>query len=171
MHVICGQELYGKVDVVPGKCHVATRFFHLYYVPLIPTSSWVIRKGAVSDPGSAEQQIRMSFKSICIGWLMSLLIIFGVIAVAHAGVELYSGLARVNVVNSWLELGAGLTSIAVWILFLARPLQASPERAIELLTHLGLSTEGYDPEAWDLDQTDYNSDAARWDDSSLKKSR
>jgi len=39
MVIVWGSRLYGKVDVVPGFFHVATRFGHVYYLPLIPTQS------------------------------------------------------------------------------------------------------------------------------------
>ena len=39
MYIHIGQQNYGKVDVVPGLCYVATRFFtiNLVQAPTIPT--------------------------------------------------------------------------------------------------------------------------------------
>jgi hypothetical protein len=42
MPLIWGTRLFGKVDQVGPKLHVATRFWHLYYLPLIPLESWVV---------------------------------------------------------------------------------------------------------------------------------
>lgn len=160
MHVIFGHELYGQVDDVPGKCHVATRFFHLYYFPLIPTSTWVIQKGPASIAG--EQQIHFSWKSSCVGWLMAFLVVFGVTATFRSGLNLYIGFPGVDPVYAWFEFTTSVLSISVWLLFLFRPLRASPERAYELLTQLGLSTEGIDPEQCDFDSTEYNQDVSKW---------
>jgi hypothetical protein len=39
MIIVWGSRLYGKVDAVPGLFHVATRFGHIWYLPLIPMGS------------------------------------------------------------------------------------------------------------------------------------
>ncbi|HZS35987.1 MAG TPA: hypothetical protein VFF06_04135 [Polyangia bacterium] len=41
VYVRYGTRLSGKVDSFAGS-YVATRFFHIYYVPLIPLSSWLV---------------------------------------------------------------------------------------------------------------------------------
>jgi hypothetical protein len=40
--VIYGSRLYGRVHAVPGVFYVSTRFVHLFFVPLIPTASWIV---------------------------------------------------------------------------------------------------------------------------------
>jgi hypothetical protein len=42
MILIWGSGMYGKCDEVPGICHVATQFGHLWYIPLIPTGTYAI---------------------------------------------------------------------------------------------------------------------------------
>ena len=37
MVFVFGSRLYGKVDEVPGIGHVATKFAHFDYMPLVPT--------------------------------------------------------------------------------------------------------------------------------------
>ena len=49
MIIVWGTKLYGKVDEVPGMFHVATRFFHLWYIPLVPLSSAVTMIVAASS--------------------------------------------------------------------------------------------------------------------------
>jgi hypothetical protein len=46
LYVRYGTRLSGKVDQFAGS-YIATRFFHIYYVPLVPMSSWlVLRDGS-----------------------------------------------------------------------------------------------------------------------------
>jgi hypothetical protein len=44
VYVRYGTRLSGKVDSFAGS-YLATRFFHIYYVPLIPLSSWLVLGG------------------------------------------------------------------------------------------------------------------------------
>ncbi|QRN93605.1 hypothetical protein JRI60_31070 [Archangium violaceum] len=37
-----GTWLFGKVDVVPELGHVATKFFHINLVPLVPIESYFV---------------------------------------------------------------------------------------------------------------------------------
>lgn len=66
MYVVFGHTLYGKTDVVPGFFHVATRFAHIYYIPLFPVSSYLVlsRRGAKFH----GVPIPLSTKSILLGW-------------------------------------------------------------------------------------------------------
>ena len=41
VYVRYGTRLSGKIDSCAGS-YVATRFFHIYYIPLIPLSSWLV---------------------------------------------------------------------------------------------------------------------------------
>ena len=66
MIVIHGSRLYGKVDRVPGLFHVATRFFHIYYIPLIPLGSTVVV--AETKEGWKGIKVGLSLKSILITW-------------------------------------------------------------------------------------------------------
>ena len=42
MPIIFGTRWMGKVDAVSGVGHVATRFFHVQFLPLIPVESYLI---------------------------------------------------------------------------------------------------------------------------------
>ena len=75
MIIIWGSQLYGKVDEIEGVGHVATRFGHLYYIPLIPTSTMFIT-GQDGD-NYYGAQIGLSFKSILMAWLRA----FSILAV------------------------------------------------------------------------------------------
>jgi hypothetical protein len=69
MIIIWGQRLCGRVDEVPGLFHVRTRFFHVYYIPLIPLQSFIILAGSESGSGFKGKPVSMSFKSVLAGWL------------------------------------------------------------------------------------------------------
>lgn len=50
--VVIGYGLFGVVDQVPGRCHVATRFFYLSGIPLVPLDSWaVLERSEVTSVG------------------------------------------------------------------------------------------------------------------------
>jgi hypothetical protein len=70
MIYVWGSRLYGKVDHVKGLFHVATKFGHFDYFPLIPMGSWVI----IEQTGSGWRGVRIpvSLKSIAVGLLRAL---------------------------------------------------------------------------------------------------
>jgi len=65
--VIYGHRLFGKVDSVPGLGFVATKFFHIDYVPLVPTECWLVFQQ--SGKGWRGIRIPMSGKSVLTAWL------------------------------------------------------------------------------------------------------
>jgi hypothetical protein len=79
MIVIHGSRLYGKVDQVPGLFYVATMFFYVQFIPLIPYQSFLI----LDSPKTAGQgrgvRIGLSGKSISFTWLRTACLIGGVI--------------------------------------------------------------------------------------------
>lgn len=137
MLLIWGERICGRIDHVPGKCHVATRFFHLYYVPLIPLSSWVIVEGTESEQGFHGCQIGMSGKSVLFGWLQAALVVFGIINLIWGVIALTDPVQAADHSGAILKFVLGVLSLGVWVLFNFRPLQASAERADQLLQHLG----------------------------------
>ena len=42
MYFVCGSGMYGKVDEIPGIGYIQTKFGHLYYLPLVPTSTYFV---------------------------------------------------------------------------------------------------------------------------------
>jgi len=63
---IFGTRLFGKVDEVPGHFHVATEFFHIDYVPLIPVKGWIVT--SQNGTGWHGVPIPISGKSVAIAW-------------------------------------------------------------------------------------------------------
>jgi hypothetical protein len=99
--VIWGENYYGKVDRIPGVCHVRTRFLHFWFFPLVPTRSYLIQEflsggQAAGGPGNPSrsktnllqtaevitrsegfvvQVIRLSLKSVAFARTRALLVI------------------------------------------------------------------------------------------------
>src|SRR5262245_61154141 len=106
MIFIWGSRLYGRVDEVPGLFHVATRFGHLWYIPLIPMGSTVIfEKSGNSYRGVP---IGLSAKSFLVAWLRAGLIVAAVLL----GIFGLSGIGdpRSQVI-AWSMVGAAVACI------------------------------------------------------------
>jgi hypothetical protein len=68
MVFIWGSRLFGKIDQVGPNVHVATKFWHLYYIPLIPRESWVVTEK--TDDGWRGFRLKsLHWKSVLVGWL------------------------------------------------------------------------------------------------------
>jgi hypothetical protein len=138
MVIIWGSGMYGKVDEVPGVCHVATRFGHLYYVPLIPLGSFAV----ISQDGDNIQgaSLPLSFKSILTAWLRAALILAGAVLV----------IVGITTAAADSLLAGGLTialGVAAWAIFYFTYRwsffrQAGYERAVQIGQRLGLNPEG-----------------------------
>ena len=144
MIFIWGSRLYGRVDDMPGGLHVATKFGHLWFIPLIPMgSTLVIEKDRSQYRGVP---IPMSFKSILLAWTQAALIVAG-IALIIVGLSLCGSNAprhRPDPLVGGLCAGAGLVAlIGTWgvgrLGFIRR---ASYARAVQLAEHAGMSEEG-----------------------------
>lgn len=87
MFIILGQGNYGKIDVAPRVGYVMTRFFHLYYVPLIPLGSYIVVDG--SEAGEEFQGVptRLRWKSVLAAWVRTALVlsVFAGVAVGIVG--------------------------------------------------------------------------------------
>lgn len=87
MIVIWGQRMYGRVDRMGGS-HVATRFFHLYYVPLIPLSSWLVLEE--KDEGQfLGLQVPLQLRSVAMAWMR-------VASILLLGVAAWNVVERIN---------------------------------------------------------------------------
>lgn len=65
MIVIYGTQFYGQVDSYAGQRQL-TKFFHIYYVPVIPVGTlWVTRE---LDQGYSGHAVQMSGKSVLAGY-------------------------------------------------------------------------------------------------------
>src|SRR5262245_10037070 len=126
--MIYGYWLYGHVDYVPGMFHVATRFFHFFFFPLVPLRTFVVLEGTQHRGSFQGRQIRLSLKSILVAYLKGLLFVSG-------GAMMIIGLARTPLLVPLAVLAVALGSSPT------RWLKATPERAAGLATQLGVSAE------------------------------
>ena len=77
MFYIFGMRMFGQTDRVPGVFHVATRFFHICFVPLYPVKSiLVLEEGTGRDGGIP---IPMSKNSLAAAWSRGLAWAIGLI--------------------------------------------------------------------------------------------
>ena len=109
MIIYFGTRLYGKTHVVPKTCHVATCFFHVYRVPLIPLRSWVV----TSQTGSIWQGIKttLSLKSVILAWLRAALVLVSLGACVWGAIELF--LKGAGADRELIAACAGLTAPAL----------------------------------------------------------
>ena len=88
MFFVFGSRLMGKVDEVPGLFHVATKFGHINFLPLIPMQSYVVLgKNGRSFRGVP---IPMSGKSVLAAWGRSIGVLAALIGGIFALVEFTS---------------------------------------------------------------------------------
>lgn len=79
--------MFGRVDEVPGVCYIATQFFHVWYIPLIPLSSMLVVDD--SNPDSLRgTNIAMSGKSVLAAYLRAATMIGGLLML---GLAIYHG--------------------------------------------------------------------------------
>jgi hypothetical protein len=79
MYVHVGTELYGKVDRVPGLFHVATEFVHVWFLPLVPRRSFLVREETADGKARSPVRIPLSSRSILIAWTRTVLSLIGLV--------------------------------------------------------------------------------------------
>ena len=70
-----GRRLFGRVDRVPGRFHVATLCFHFCYLPLVPLGTYLILSQEMSGMTTHFDGVRLPFslKSWLIAWSRTVL--------------------------------------------------------------------------------------------------
>jgi hypothetical protein len=139
MIIYYGTNFFGKVDSVPGVFHVATKFGHIYYLPLVPSQSFLVLERTSS--GIRGIPIPFSWKSMLIAWVR---VAFGAAAVISliGLISLLNGrYTAMEVVLTSLTLVAGV-GVVVWSYLMHRVGRASYERAIELADYADFTEEG-----------------------------
>jgi hypothetical protein len=99
--IITGERLYGKVDRVPGSFYVATMFWYLNYLPLIPLRSYIVLEGTESGGQFRGKQIPVDGRSALVGYVRA----WGGLAITICAVIALLGLA------GWVQ-GLGLGVLA-----------------------------------------------------------
>jgi hypothetical protein len=130
VRVPVGVDLFGHVDSVPGMFYVATRCHHVWFLPLVPTGSWLVIDGSETtfekenwwdrtERGSFRGiPIPFSAKSYATAWLRVLCAITGMLAVIAGGSGLLAravGPGHMGALLLLFLLGLGLV-LASWVL-------------------------------------------------------
>jgi hypothetical protein len=142
MIVVFGTRMYGKVDQVPGVFYVATRFFHIQFVPLIPVGSFLVIDGSESDDNFQGVSVGLSIKSVFFAWLRAFLllggIIIGIIGVIALLAEGKKG--GFDLLEAIAMIAACPVMLVGWW-FSYRLAYAGPERALRLAHRAGIPPE------------------------------
>lgn len=72
--LIFGVRLFGRSEIVPGVFFIATRFFHVCFIPLIPMQSFVIFQDS-DEAGGGAALPALHWGSISIAWLRQSLLL------------------------------------------------------------------------------------------------
>jgi len=132
MIVIHGTRLYGRVDVVPGLFCVATKFLHIFWIPVLPLGNQIVL--AETDRGWRGVPFGLSGKSVLAGYMRGLLIGGGLLA---AGVGTYLYFKTGGEANPGGRMFLwGLVSVVVGLVALTFWRDPSPERFAKLCAHL-----------------------------------
>lgn len=75
MIIVWGERLCGRVNQVDNQVHVATRFFHVQYIPLLPLNSYIIINHTEADGQFEGVPIPLSWKSVLATYLRTILLI------------------------------------------------------------------------------------------------
>jgi hypothetical protein len=137
MIVVWGSRLYGKVDEVPGLFYVATKFGHLWYIPLIPLGSTLVFRE--TENGWEGVKIPLSGKSVLIAWLRAGLVLSAI----ATGVGIIGSLASSEVIGAVTSaIGLGIAVGLFWFTKKAKVITTCDlPRAKDLAQKAGLSDE------------------------------
>lgn len=138
MILVWGSRLYGKVDEVPGVFYVATKFGHLWYLPLIPLGSHVVFRE--HEDGWDGLPISMSTKSVLVAWTRAALVLGGIwsavsMAIDFAMLDVFGGLFDAI----GLALAGGLFFLTKRLAGIVR---CDPDRARKIAAKAGFDEAG-----------------------------
>jgi hypothetical protein len=139
MIIIWGSRLYGKVDEVPGMFHVATKFGHLWYIPLIPMGSHLIIEQ--TGRGWRGVPLGLSGKSVLAAWLRGAGIAGMVVSLIALAVTASDRHGKQGMIEAACVFAVSL-AVTVFAFGSKALRRASYERASALGEKLGLSDEG-----------------------------
>jgi len=91
MHAIAfGKRLFGRVDSVAGRYHVATLCWHFCYLPLLPLGTFLILKSTMRGMTTHFEGVRLPFsaKSLLFAWVRPPLILCFSVMLVTSGTSL-----------------------------------------------------------------------------------
>ncbi|MBI4613234.1 MAG: hypothetical protein HY720_06445 [Planctomycetes bacterium] len=141
--MIVGKRLCGRIDRVPGLLHVATEFYHVNWLPLVPLKSWIVFDGSERSEwgghGAWNQwsvkwrgvPVAFSLRSVLAAWFRASLVVAGIFLAMFGVIEM---LGRLRPLLAFPLLVAGVVCFVLsWLsTYLSR---ASMERAVEMGCH------------------------------------
>lgn len=139
--ITVGIGLYGKCDQIEGVGHVAHRFFHMGYSPLVPLGSVF-----VLDHDESAVAVPFSFKAVLLGYLRAFFVwctgiasLVAALSFAGATINLKGGPIQLTPAIGGAAIGVvvGLLVLLVLSYFIARPSAARKEKLLELLRQAG----------------------------------
>jgi hypothetical protein len=144
MSGVVGTHNYGKVDHVPGAFYVATQFFHINFVPVLPLTTYVILDGSEAFLGLGAfrgKKIRMSLKSVLTAYSRATLLISVAVTGVIAAIEFFGGFPMSDMEKLLGSAVLASVSLACGVMYWLthRMSRASEGRALELADELGLS--------------------------------
>lgn len=142
MIYVFGTQRYGKVDQVPGLFHVATEFFHVQYIPLIPVKSWLVIDSTVQGGRFRGVPLGWYGKSIFFAWLRFGSFIGGLLCAIGAvvfGVQVMD--RRVDMLPAAVVCAVLAPLLFVLFGFSYKLSRAGPTRALDLAKRCGIKPE------------------------------
>ena len=135
-----GDDYYGKVERLPGYFHVATRFLHVWWLPLVPRESYLILEDAEAKRGF---QIPLCWKSVIKAYVFGYAIMFAILGFTVPLILYFEkgGFHQPHELNAMIVLGTQATlalAIACWF---ARTPLPKVDRAMELGAMAGFEPE------------------------------
>jgi hypothetical protein len=138
--IIFGNRLFGKIDQVPGLGYVATRFFHIDYLPLIPYEGWLV----FHQQGKTWRGVKipLSFKSLLVAWGRTASVVAGVGAAIAALVMISNGRSTTSEIGQMVVLALAGWGLFAFTMMHKSVTRASYKRALELARHAKLNPKG-----------------------------
>jgi hypothetical protein len=142
-----GKRLFGKVDRVRGRYHVATLCWHFCYLPLLPLGTFLVLQEEMRGMTTHFRGVRIPFswKSLLVAWSRSLLAFPFFISLVAIVIVVSGQSGHPN--DTWLQrygvvLVAAVISGMLWLPYLLPGIgRATARRADELARVAGTSQE------------------------------
>lgn len=135
MIVFWGTRLYGKVDHVPGLFYVATHFAYVQFIPLFPTTSYLIIDGTEGSQGFQGVKVPMNGKSVLFGYLRAFLTLASIGLIVAGGVTVAK-----DALPAVVMIVAGLFG-GIFLFLSYKVARPSPQRALMLAGQAGIEPE------------------------------
>lgn len=144
MYVQYGERPYGKCDVVPELFYVATWFFHINFVPLVPLGTRLVL--GKSGNSYRMMKIPLSIRSLGYAWLRTL----SFLGAIGCGIWAFAAINdQRGIQTDWSEIEMPAICIAfclivfAWVMVYPRKKMPSYERACALGRLAGLNERGW----------------------------